>query len=165
MYISKHFFQDLAPGLRLAGWSPFAGDQKLVLAKQGADLHTATFNQIVAYEVAEVVSWTAYLVDTRYMENDGTHAGRNGRVIPSWSSMDQTERRIIPWGMLRKEWIVQRYSSSSAAERCLRSRNLILCNRVVKTPCGWTSPMQPWEDKNRNWTVIRILKETIIAGK
>jgi 2-aminoadipate transaminase len=33
--------------------------RKLVQAKQGADLHTSTFNQIVAYEVATAVSWTS----------------------------------------------------------------------------------------------------------
>ena len=32
--------------------------RKLVQAKQGADLHTATFNQIVAYEVRAAVFWT-----------------------------------------------------------------------------------------------------------
>ena len=52
IYLST-FSKTLAPGLRLA-WviAPPEVIHKLVLAKQGADLHTSTFNQIVAYEVA-----------------------------------------------------------------------------------------------------------------
>jgi 2-aminoadipate transaminase len=52
IYLST-FSKTLAPGLRLA-WviAPPEVIYKLVLAKQGADLHTSTFNQIVAYEVA-----------------------------------------------------------------------------------------------------------------
>ncbi|MFN8485040.1 MAG: PLP-dependent aminotransferase family protein [Anaerolineae bacterium] len=52
IYLST-FSKTLAPGLRLA-WvvAPPAVIRKLVQAKQGADLHTSTFNQIVAYEVA-----------------------------------------------------------------------------------------------------------------
>lgn len=51
IYLST-FSKILAPGLRLA-WviAPPEVIRKLTLAKQGADLHTATFNQIVAYEV------------------------------------------------------------------------------------------------------------------
>jgi 2-aminoadipate transaminase len=51
IYLST-FSKILAPGLRLA-WviAPPEVIRKLVQAKQGADLHTATFNQVVAYEV------------------------------------------------------------------------------------------------------------------
>lgn len=53
IYLST-FSKTLAPGIRLA-WviAPPEIIQKLILAKQGADLHTSTFNQIVAYEVAK----------------------------------------------------------------------------------------------------------------
>jgi len=51
IYLST-FSKILAPGLRLA-WviAPQEVIKKLAQAKQGADLHTATFNQVVAYEV------------------------------------------------------------------------------------------------------------------
>ncbi len=51
IYLST-FSKILAPGLRLA-WviGPSEVIRKLVQAKQGADLHTPTFNQMIAYEV------------------------------------------------------------------------------------------------------------------
>jgi 2-aminoadipate transaminase len=53
IYLST-FSKTLAPGLRL-GWivAPQEVITKLAQLKQGADLHTSTFNQIVAYEVAK----------------------------------------------------------------------------------------------------------------
>ena len=52
IYLST-FSKTLAPGIRLA-WviAPPEVIRKLVVAKQGTDLNTAIFNQIVAYEVA-----------------------------------------------------------------------------------------------------------------
>jgi 2-aminoadipate transaminase len=52
IYLST-FSKTLAPGIRL-GWivAPAEVISKLVQLKQGADLHTSTFNQMVAYEVA-----------------------------------------------------------------------------------------------------------------
>lgn len=52
IYLST-FSKTLAPGLRL-GWIVAPPDVivKLAQLKQGADLHTSTFNQFVAYEVA-----------------------------------------------------------------------------------------------------------------
>jgi 2-aminoadipate transaminase len=53
LYMST-FSKILAPGIRLA-WviGPTDVIRKLVLAKQGADLHTSTFNQLAAYELAK----------------------------------------------------------------------------------------------------------------
>jgi 2-aminoadipate transaminase len=48
------FSKTLAPGLRI-GWimAPESVIQKCVMAKQGMDLHTSSFTQMVAYEVAQ----------------------------------------------------------------------------------------------------------------
>lgn len=53
IYLST-FSKTLAPGLRLA-WviAPPEVIRKIATAKQGADLHTSTFNQIVAHEVGK----------------------------------------------------------------------------------------------------------------
>jgi len=53
IYLST-FSKTLAPGIRLA-WviAPPEIIQKLILAKQGADLHTSTFNQITTFEVSK----------------------------------------------------------------------------------------------------------------
>src|SRR5512140_84759 len=53
IYLST-FSKLLAPGLRLA-WviAPTQVIRKLVMTKQAADLHTASFNQYVAYEIAK----------------------------------------------------------------------------------------------------------------
>ncbi len=53
IYLST-FSKTLAPGLRL-GWVVAAPEviAKMAQAKQGADLHTSTFTQMVAYEVAK----------------------------------------------------------------------------------------------------------------
>jgi 2-aminoadipate transaminase len=52
IYLST-FSKTLAPGIRLA-WviAPPEVIRKLVMAKQGADLNTASFNQMIAYEVS-----------------------------------------------------------------------------------------------------------------
>jgi 2-aminoadipate transaminase len=53
VYINT-FSKVLAPGLRV-GWMVAAAEliNKLVQAKQGTDLHTATLNQMLAYELAQ----------------------------------------------------------------------------------------------------------------
>jgi len=53
IYLST-FSKTLAPGLRMA-WvtAPVAVIRKFVQAKQGADLHSPTFNQAIAYEAAK----------------------------------------------------------------------------------------------------------------
>lgn len=80
------FSKTISPGLRV-GWICAASDlvQKVVLAKQAADLHTATINQIVMYEVAESI-----------------HTAQIGRLVPAYRSrrdaMLQALARHMPEG-------------------------------------------------------------------
>lgn len=61
IYLST-FSKILAPGIRIA-WVVATPEiiQKLVMAKQGADLHSSTFNQILTYEVARHGFITAHV--------------------------------------------------------------------------------------------------------
>jgi len=65
IYLST-FSKTLAPGLRL-GWivAPVDVISKLVQLKQGTDLHTSTFTQCVAYEVASGGSLDQHVKEVR----------------------------------------------------------------------------------------------------
>lgn len=93
IYLST-FSKTLAPGIRLA-WviAPPQVIRKLVQAKQGADLHTATFNQRVAYEVAREGFLDEHIKEIRrvYGERRQTMLDAMQRHFPprvSWTSPD-----------------------------------------------------------------------------
>jgi 2-aminoadipate transaminase len=74
LYLST-LSKTLAPGLRV-GWivAPEAVIQRLVQMKQGADLHTSTFCQMVAYEVARQGFLDRHVRDIRQVYGERRNA-------------------------------------------------------------------------------------------
>jgi 2-aminoadipate transaminase len=76
IYLST-FSKTLAPGLRL-GWVVAPADvlNRLVQAKQGTDLHTSTFDQMVVHEVAR-----AGFIDRHVRRLRGVYQGRRNLML------------------------------------------------------------------------------------
>ncbi len=104
IYLST-FSKTLAPGLRLA-WviAPTQVIRKLVLAKQGADLHTATFNQIVAYEVARggFLDRHIWLIRRVYGERRNIMLDAMEELFPPGVQWTKPKGGLFLWGMLPK---------------------------------------------------------------
>jgi 2-aminoadipate transaminase len=104
IYLST-FSKTLAPGIRLA-WviAPTQVIRKLVLAKQGADLHTATFNQIVAYEVARggFLDRHIWLIRRVYSERRNIMLDAMEELFPPGVSWTKPKGGLFLWGMLPK---------------------------------------------------------------
>jgi len=102
IYLST-FSKILAPGLRLA-WvvAPPEVILKLVQAKQGADLHTATFNQLVAHEVSRggFLYQHIKLIRRVYRERRDTMLAAMDRFFPSQVDWTQPEGGLFLWGIL-----------------------------------------------------------------
>jgi 2-aminoadipate transaminase len=102
IYLST-FSKTLAPGLRLA-WviAPSPVIRKLVQAKQGADLHTATFNQIVAYEVARggFIDRHIWLIRRVYGERRNIMLDAMEELFPPGVSWTKPQGGLFLWGML-----------------------------------------------------------------
>jgi 2-aminoadipate transaminase len=102
IYLST-FSKLLAPGIRLA-WmiAPPEVIRKLVLAKQAADLHTATFNQFVAYEVAKggFLDEHIKVIRATYMERRDVMLETMDEVWPSQARWTRPEGGMFLWGML-----------------------------------------------------------------
>jgi 2-aminoadipate transaminase len=102
IYLST-FSKTLAPGLRLA-WviAPPEVIRKLVQAKQGADLHTATFNQLVAHEVSKGGFLDRHIKVIRkvYGERRNVMLGAMDRSFPPEVKWTQPEGGLFLWGTL-----------------------------------------------------------------
>jgi 2-aminoadipate transaminase len=102
IYLST-FSKTLAPGLRLA-WviAPPEVIRKLVQAKQGADLHTATFNQLVAHEVSKGGFLDRHIKVIRkvYGERRNVMLGAMDRSFPPEVHWTQPEGGLFLWGTL-----------------------------------------------------------------
>jgi len=102
IYLST-FSKILAPGLRLA-WviAPTPVIRKLVQAKQGADLHTATFNQIVAFEVARggFLDRHIWLIRRIYGERRNIMLDAMDELFPPGVTWTRPQGGLFLWGML-----------------------------------------------------------------
>ncbi len=102
IYLST-FSKTLAPGLRLA-WviAPSQVIQKLTQAKQGTDLHTASFNQIVAYEVARggFLDRHIWLIRRVYGERRNLMLDAMEELFPPGVTWTKPQGGLFLWGML-----------------------------------------------------------------
>ena len=104
IYLST-FSKTLAPGLRL-GWviAPPEVIAKLIQAKQGADLHTATFNQFVAYEVSRggFLDRHIHLIREVYGKRRDIMLAAMDRHFPPEVHWTYPEGGLFLWGTLPK---------------------------------------------------------------
>lgn len=102
IYLST-FSKLLAPGIRLA-WmiAPPEVIRKLVMAKQAADLHTATFNQFVAYEVAKggFLDEHIKVIRATYKERRDVMLETMDELWPSQAQWTRPEGGMFLWGIL-----------------------------------------------------------------
>ena len=102
IYLST-FSKILAPGIRLA-WviAPPEVIRKLTQAKQGADLHTSTFNQIVAHEVSKggFLDQHIRLIRKVYSERRNIMLGAMDRYFPPGVDWTQPKGGLFLWGTM-----------------------------------------------------------------
>lgn len=99
IYLST-FSKTLAPGLRIA-WVAAAPEviSRLVQLKQGADLHTTTFNQMVIYEVAKDGFIDEHVANLRevYRKRRDAMLGAMDRFMPPEVSWTQPAGGLFLW--------------------------------------------------------------------
>jgi 2-aminoadipate transaminase len=104
IYLST-FSKILAPGIRLA-WvvAPQQVIRKLVMAKQAADLHTATFNQIVAFEVGKggFLNEHVKFIRATYKERRDVMLETMEEVFPPEVRWTHPQGGMFLWGILPK---------------------------------------------------------------
>ena len=102
IYLST-FSKTLAPGIRL-GWviAPPEVIRKLVEAKQGSDLHTATFNQMVAYEVSRggFLDRHIHLIRKVYGERRDLMLAAMDRFFPPEVDWTHPQGGLFLWGTM-----------------------------------------------------------------
>ncbi|MDI6696930.1 MAG: PLP-dependent aminotransferase family protein [Anaerolineales bacterium] len=102
IYLST-FSKILSPGIRLA-WviAPPVVIHKLVQAKQGADLHTSTFNQIVAHEISRggFLDQHIKLIRKVYGERRNIMLAAMDRYFPPGVEWTHPQGGLFLWGML-----------------------------------------------------------------
>jgi 2-aminoadipate transaminase len=102
IYLST-FSKILSPGIRLA-WvaAPPVVIRKLVQAKQGADLHTSTFNQMLAHEVGRggFLDQHIKLIRKVYGERRDAMLGAMDAYFPPGVEWTHPEGGLFLWGIL-----------------------------------------------------------------
>ena len=102
IYLST-FSKLLAPGLRLA-WviAPPEVIRKLVMTKQAADLHTSSFNQHVAYEVAKggFLDEHVKVIRATYKERRDVMLELMDELFPAEVHWTKPHGGMFLWGML-----------------------------------------------------------------
>jgi 2-aminoadipate transaminase len=105
MYTST-FSKTLAPGLRL-GWivAPVEVIARCVQCKQGMDLHTSTFTQMVAYEVARdgKLDQHGKLIRQVYAERRDVMLAALERYFPAEVSWTRPEGGLFLWAWLPEQ--------------------------------------------------------------
>ncbi|GIQ71313.1 PLP-dependent aminotransferase family protein [Xylanibacillus composti] len=105
MYLGS-FSKVLCPGYRV-GWTaaPKVYLEKMVLAKQGVDLHTSSINQMIIYEMLQQQSLSAYvsrLIGT-YKERRDAMAGVLREKLPELK-FQLPQGGLFLWGELPEQW-------------------------------------------------------------
>lgn len=102
IYLST-FSKLLAPGLRLA-WviAPEQVIRKLVMTKQAADLHTASFNQYVAYEVGKggFLDEHVKVIRAVYKERRDVMLEMMDEMFPSEVHWTRPQGGMFLWGIM-----------------------------------------------------------------
>ena len=105
IYLST-FSKLLAPGLRLA-WviAPPEVIRKLVMTKQAADLHTASFNQFVAHEVAKGGFLDEHVKTIRatYKERRDVMIEMMEEMFPEEVTWSRPQGGMFLWGVLPED--------------------------------------------------------------
>lgn len=101
------FSKTLAPGLRL-GWivAPVEVVEQIVMAKQGADLHTSTFTQMLAYEIVQDGFLERHVREIRrvYRERRNVMLEALERYFPEGCSWTHPAGGLFLWARV-PEWI------------------------------------------------------------
>jgi 2-aminoadipate transaminase len=133
IYLST-FSKILAPGIRLA-WviAPPPVIRKLALAKQGADLHTPTFNQIVAHEVSKGGFLDRHIKVIRqcYSERRDVMLAAMDRFFPPEVHWTHPEGGLFLWATV-PEWL----DTTTLLKTAIEEEQVAFVPGTSFFPCG-----------------------------
>lgn len=119
IYLST-FSKILAPGLRLA-WviAPDTVIRKMALAKQGTDLHTSTFNQIVAHEISQhgFLDQHIKVIQDTYRERRNVMLDALTKYMPDGVSWTYPQGGLFLWATLPQQLNATELMSEAICEK------------------------------------------------